>query len=249
MSNAWVIVGVSAACVIGSLEVQGQQPPTQGQGKAASGATNRPASLVKPKAPVVTNAEPKVAEPPGKSYTNVVEMELLQVGDFWAGKYEVTQTEYQKVMGSNPSAFGGGNRPVDSVSYNDALEFCKKLTAMDIAATNLQVGYSYTLPTESQWETIVGDASLDDAVCSLNNAHRGGTEPVGSLKPNSLGLYDTRGNVMEFTLSDPSSNYRVLHGGSWADFVEINMRLAFRFYTTADDRKNTFGFRCILVKQ
>jgi formylglycine-generating enzyme required for sulfatase activity len=202
---------------------------------------------------VVTNVtndtnEDLTVKTPGSHFTNSVGMELIKVGDFWVGKLEVTQKQFQKVTGSNPSSFPGDALPVDSVSWNDAVDFCQKLTEKDIKDKKLPDGYYYTLPTEDEWESYTGDASLDDAVTS-QNAPRTGTAPAGSLGPNGLGLYDTRGNVMEFCLGDGSKPYRVLRGGSWAESIEINLRKEFRFYCTPDDRKNTFGFRCVLKAQ
>ena len=70
--------------------------------------------------------------------------------DFWLGKYEVTQRQWEAVMGNNPSYFwfGGENRPVELVSWNDAMKFCEKLNKMGKAPA----GYMFTLPTEAQWE-------------------------------------------------------------------------------------------------
>ncbi len=184
------------------------------------------------------------AQVPGDIYTNSIDMVLIKVGSFWAGKYEVTQKEYQKVIGSNPSAFAGEKQPVDSVSWNDAVEFCDKLTSMDLDTNAVPKGFYYTLPTEDEWQSLVADASLDNAVTSLNGAARQGSSAVGSLGPNSLGLYDVRGNVMEFCLTDTDKPYRVLRGGSWQDIVEINLRPEFRYYATSPaEAKNTYGFR------
>ena len=72
--------------------------------------------------------------------------------DFWMGKYEVTQEQYQAIMGKNPSEFVGDNYPVETVSWNDAMDFCSKLTAIERRANRLPDGYEYTLPTEEQWE-------------------------------------------------------------------------------------------------
>jgi formylglycine-generating enzyme required for sulfatase activity len=180
--------------------------------------------------------------------TNTVGVVLVKISPgFWAGKFEVTQKAYAKVMGGNPSAFGGDDRPVDSVSWNDAMDFCKKLTATERDADQLPRGYAYSLPTEDQWTMLVDDASLSDAVMSLPPTHRSSTEPVGTLKPNSLGLYDMRGNVMEWCLDshDPKS-YRVLRGGAWDTFVEPSSRIEFRNYAGPDDRKNDYGFRVVL---
>src|SRR5579863_4456481 len=81
----------------------------------------------------------EVPTEPGDHYTNSIGMELVKVGSFWAGTFDVTQKQYQKVMGSNPSAFGGDSRPVDSVSYQDAVDFCKRLTAEDLEDTTNQL--------------------------------------------------------------------------------------------------------------
>lgn len=195
-----------------------------------------------------TTSDTKPPEPPGKEFTNSVDMVLLQVpGGFWAGKYEVTQKEYTKVMGSNPSAFPGDTHPVDSISYSDAIEFCKKMTEMDITKKFLPEGYHYTLPTEDEWQSLVAGATADSAVTSLN-ATRTSTSPVGSLAANELGLYDVLGNVTEFCLTDESKPYRLLHGGSWQDFVEVNLRPEFRWYAKPEDKLNTFGFRVLIKK-
>ena len=99
----------------------------------------------------------------------------------------------------------------------------------------------------------MADASLDDSVTSQKGmGARKSTESVGSLKPNSLGLYDTRGNVMEFTLDwhDPSQTYRVLRGGAYDTWFEVNLRTVFRHYAKSPDAaQDDFGFRCVLVKQ
>ena len=161
--------------------------------------------------PGTTNAESDTNAPPTlkesmavtNQVTNTVGIVLVKISpNLWAGKYEVTQDPYQKVMGSNPSAFPGDNNPVDSVNWNDAMAFCKKLTDQEQTANQLPKGYHYSLPTQQEWERLVGDASLTDAVTSLNLQRRTSTAAVGSLGANSLGLYDTRGNVMEWCL-DP----------------------------------------------
>ena len=197
-----------------------------------------------------TNASPTLKELMAETdeVTNTVGIVLEKIlPTLWVGEYEVTQDAYQKVMGSNPSAFQGGDHPVDSVTWNDAMAFCKRLTAQEQKANELPKGYIYTLPTEAQWDRLVDDASLDDAVMSLNMHRRTSTAPVGSLGANSLGLYDMRGNVMEWCLdSHNPTQYRVLRGGAWDTYIEINARIEFREYSAPDKTKNDYGFRVVL---
>lgn len=84
---------------------------------------------------------------------------------YWLGKYEVTQRQWKAVMKKNPSQFVGDDLPVDQVSWEDAMDFCKKLTAQEKAADRLPEGYEYTLPTEAQWEY----ACRAGTTSSLNN--------------------------------------------------------------------------------
>jgi formylglycine-generating enzyme required for sulfatase activity len=179
--------------------------------------------------------------------TNTVGMVLVKISSgLWAGKFVVTQDSYQKVMNSNPSAFSGNDRPVDSVTWNDAMAFCEKLTRKEKMSRDLAPGYAYSLPTQAQWENLASGTSLDDAVTSLPPSHHSSTEPVGSLGANSLGLYDMRGNVMEWCLDPQDQPYRVLRGGAWDTFVEPNTRIEFRNYSPPDQTKNDYGFRVVL---
>jgi len=176
-------------------------------------------------------------------------MQFKQVGAFWAGCHEVTQAAYQKVMGANPSQCPGADHPVDSVSWNDAEEFCRRLTALDREKGELPPGYTYALPTEEQWQGLVADAATADAVTSLSST-RSCSAPVGSLRPNQLGLYDVRGNVWEWCAGNTDKPFRVLRGGAWDSRHEVNLRPEFRWYSRGpDERKNTFGFRCLLVPE
>jgi len=218
------------------------QEPSVAPGQTPGSATNQaPADATN------TLAAPQV---PGDIFTNSIDMVLIKSGDYWAGKFEVTQKEFQAVMGSNPSQFTVDTRPVDSVNWQDAMSFCQKLTDTELNAPSnaLPKGFYYTLPTEDEWQSLVGDADLKDAVTS-QSAPRSGTSPVGSLGPNSAGLYDVRGNVLEFCLGDTDKPYRVLRGGCWDDSIEVNLRPEFRVYARPDESKNTFGFRVLLKRK
>lgn len=185
-------------------------------------------------------------------FTNSVGMELAGIpAGYWVGVYEVTQDEYEKVIRHNPSEFKGGRFPVDSVSWNEAMTFCRKLTELDRQAGILPEGYAYALPTQQQWEHFVADARLEDAVTSQKE-RRVSTAAVGSRQPNKYGLYGTRGNLWEWCgdvrgVLDAS---RVLRGGAWDTSFEGDLRLAFRFYARGpDDHRNIFGFRCVLIRK
>jgi len=120
---------------------------------------------------------------------------------FYLGKYEVTQEQWQAIMGTNPSDFKGAKNPVENVNWNDCHAFLTKLNEK-VANT----GKKFVLPTEAQWEYACragtttqysyGDSAeeLGDYAWSRSNAGRT-THPVGQKKPNAWGLYDMHGNV------------------------------------------------------
>lgn len=193
-----------------------------------------------------TNAVPlKEQMSAGTTATNTIGTLLIKISPtLWAGKYEVTQKEYQKLTHGNPSAFHGDTHPVDSVNWTDAMNFCASLT--DKEKKELPAGFSYSLPTEKQWEMLVDSAGLNDAVMKLNGDHTS-TAQVGSLGANSFGLYDTRGNVMEWCLDAHNSSYHVLRGGAWDTLAEPSSRVEFRNYVqNPAEKKNDYGFRIVL---
>jgi formylglycine-generating enzyme required for sulfatase activity len=168
---------------------------------------------------------------------------------FWIGKYEVTQREYQAVVGSNPSQFpGDSNRPVETVSWLDATNYCALLTQRELAAGRISPGSRFRLPTEAEWECAARAGTStrfsygDDpnfTGLAANAWYAGnagfGTHPVGQKAPNPWGLYDMEGNVLEWTLDwygpypggsvtdpqGPASNaqgVKVIRGGAWDTF-------------------------------
>jgi formylglycine-generating enzyme required for sulfatase activity len=189
--------------------------------------------------------------------------------------YEVTQAQYEKVMGKNPSYFQGakvGNEnadlPVDNVSWDDTVEFCKRLSDLP---EEKKAGRLYRLPTEAEWEYACRAGSktaysFDDEEGLLpeydwfkrNSSDR--THTVGLLEPNAWGLYDMHGNVWEWcsdrygdypkgAVSDPSGpkegSFRVYRGGSWFNEA-AGCRSAFRDGYVPSDRLNYLGFRLAL---
>jgi formylglycine-generating enzyme required for sulfatase activity len=180
---------------------------------------------------------------------------------FFIGKYELTQIEYTAVMGTNPSVFVALYAPVENVSWNDAVEFCTRLTALDKAEGRLPAGFEYRLPTEAEWECACRAGTTtrfsygdDPGYTNLTNyawySDNSGDmpHPVGQKLPNLRGLYDMHGNVWEWCLDwwsnnllggivvDPkgpnSGTDRVIHGGSWSNNGR-NCRSAYRGYISA----------------
>lgn len=176
---------------------------------------------------------------------------MVQMPDgYWVGKYLVRQSEYEKIMGTNPSYFHLPNRPVESISWDDAVAFCAKLTSYEKAAGKLPPGYHYSLPTESQWSSFVADADINQAWMSRDPTQSlTGTADVGASEPNQYGLYDTLGNVWEWCLDDYDKNgNKSMRGGGWLssqeNFPDANTRTA-----AAEKYADHFtGMRVVLVK-
>ena len=206
---------------------------------------------------------------------------------FWLGVYEVTQEEWNLVMGSQPSYFsqnGGGKDqvsgldtsrfPVESVSWDDATEFCRRLSARE--------GQEYRLPTEAEWEYAcrAGTTSayhfggvLNGDKANVNGNYPYGTTTkgkslsrttrVGVYGANAFGLYDMHGNVLEWcrdwydnqfyassAMADPENvkeaKYRVLRGGSWGALAWLS-RSAYRNRLTPATRYVSCGLRVLCL--
>jgi len=181
-------------------------------------------------------------------FTNETGMVLVKISDVqWVGVYEVTQEEYQKIAGNNPSAFPAERNPVESVSWTEAMAFCVKLTEAENKEKMLPEGFAYTLPTQAQWEGLAAGAELKDAVTS-EKVKRSCTATVGSRGATSPGVYDIRGNVWEWCLDPQDKPFRVARGAAWNSWIEVNLRQDFRWYAQPEERKNNIGFRCLLAK-
>ena len=182
--------------------------------------------------------------------------EVTLTKPFYMGKYEVTQEQWESVMGNNPSSrTKGAKLPVTDVSWEDCQEFIKKL--------NASTKGGYRLPTEAEWEyacragTTTAYSYGDSLTKTDANIDGLSISAVGSYKPNSFGLYDIHGNVWEWcedwygdypagAVTDPKGpakgEYRVLRGGSF-NFYESNARSSNRYYYPPTLRLFNYGFR------
>lgn len=153
--------------------------------------------------------------------------------------YEVTQRQFQSVMGENPSHFGGvQSRPVENVSWHQAKEYCQRL--------------GKRLPTEWEWENAAGSKTatkyywgneFDPGFAWFNGNSSSRTNPVGQKKPNPVGLHDMIGNVWEWTDSG-EDNIKYLRGGSWNTYAG-GMRISDRRRSNPSFTSSTYGFRCV----
>lgn len=198
----------------------------------------------------------------------------VTIQPFYMGKFEVTQTQYEAIMGKNPANFKGANRPVERVSWNDAVEFCQKLSQ--------KIGRTYRLPSEAEWEyacragtttpfsfgeTITTDLVNYDGNYTYSSAPKGkyrqATTDVGTFPANAFGLYDMHGNVWEWCADSWHDSYsgaptdgsawidndnqnRVLRGGSWGDNPH-RCRSADRTFNTRGIIYYDVGFRVVFV--
>jgi formylglycine-generating enzyme required for sulfatase activity len=200
-------------------------------------------------------------------FDNETPHQVTLTQSFHLGQYEVTQEQYVKVMGMNPSLFRGGQNPVERVDWNDAVEFCRKLSALP---AEKKAGYVYRLPTEAEWEYACRAGtkttySFGDSESELSDYawYDGGSEdtthPVGGKKPNGWGLYDMHGNVFEWcqdwsgkypsgSTTDPtgaaSGSDRVLRGGSWGN-SSVFCLSAIRDCLPPGLRRDILGFRVL----
>ena len=188
---------------------------------------------------------------------------------FWLGKTEVTQREWQALMGNvDRSRFKGDNLPVQNVTWNEAMEFCRKLTARERQADRLPAGYVYSLPTEAQWEYAcragtTGDFAGNLADMAWHEANSGNApHPVATKQANAWGLHDMHGNVWEWCADaytktpgsaakaakkgQASGGTRVRRGGSWV-VKERFLRSSVRGYSEPDYLHFNIGFRVALV--
>jgi formylglycine-generating enzyme required for sulfatase activity len=186
---------------------------------------------------------------------------------FWISDHETTQSEYQSVIGSNPSHFLGPDLPVETVTWNDAMAYCQELTIQERAAGHITPLQEYRLPTEAEWEYACRAGTTDgiygqlDAIAwwAPNSGHI--ANPVRTKQPNAWGLFDMIGNVSEWcsdwyanyptdAVTDPTGpstgSLRIARGGSWSG-IEMHCRAAVRFAFDPLTSGDSIGFRAVLT--
>jgi formylglycine-generating enzyme required for sulfatase activity len=199
--------------------------------------------------------------------------EVTLTRDYYLGAFEVTQAQYLKVMGNNPSYFQGeqvngidsSNHPVDQVSWEDAVEFCKRLSELP---EERAAGRVYRLPTEAEWEYACraggnapfgfGGLELAEDYGWFNSNSKGMSQPVGQKNRSDWGLYDMHGNVMEWcsdwagdypvgAVSDPTGpkegDLRMKRGGDWMRPAVLGKSGCRMNGFPPDTRSNYVGFR------
>ena len=204
----------------------------------------------------------------GDGYKDEKPVHKVCVDDYYLGKYEVTQEQWVRVMGTNPSSFKKrGNYPVEKVTWPDTQTFLSRL--------NTITGRQYRLPTEAEWEYASRSGGkgekysgtskaedLDEYAWNSGNAGRK-THPVGLKKANGLGLYDMSGNVWEWCADwydndyykfSPKNNpqgpstgtHKLVRGGSWDNIRMGVYRAAYRGREKLSTDNNNLGFRVAL---
>ena len=229
--------------------------------KAEKAPAKKPSAKKAEKAPAKKAATKAPAVAPAAETTMIalprgVELAMVRIPgkDYWMGKFQVTQAQWEAVMGENPSEFPDAENPVENVSWNDCQKFLKKLNAQPAAKAS---GLVFRLPEEDEWEyacragaegdyckladgTEITEETLDEVAWFYDNSD-GTTHPVGRKKPNAFGLYDMHGNVRELTATADGER-RVDRGGGW-DFLAGGCESSNRNRRSPGYRSVDLGFR------
>ena len=202
----------------------------------------------------------------GRNPGNEAQRTVILTKGFWICDHEVTQNEFQSIMGINPSFHIGQNRPVHRVSWNDAVEYCNRLTEIERKNWRISNTQNYRLPTEAEWEyaaraTTLGSryGELHDIAWYIENSG-GKPQDIRTRQPNKWAIYDMIGNVWEWcsdwsdskkpgTFTDPkgpeTGQAKAFRGGG-AISGPSNCRSAVAGGTTPSEGNVEIGFRVVL---
>ena len=185
--------------------------------------TNLKTILLKESTPLIpSRVEMELREDSRSIHKNFPGIEMVQISsDLWVSKAETTQEQYHKVMGSNPSLFVDPARPVERVTWNNAMEFCHRLNDIEKRQGRLPAGMSYRLPSLKEFQKFNANTPLSDSVLA-GQAVFWQTQPACSRRANAFGLHDTTGNVWEWTSDwgDKSKKMKISTGGGFANSPE-----------------------------
>ncbi|MGM0417871.1 MAG: SUMF1/EgtB/PvdO family nonheme iron enzyme [Thermodesulfobacteriota bacterium] len=189
------------------------------------------------------------------------------IDGFWMGAFEVTQGQWKKIMDNNPSGFKNGDDfPVEKVSWQDAVDFTKKLNELSSGE------YSYRLPTEAEWEYAARSRGISEEYSGGTKLEKlawykvntDSTMKAGLKDPNYIGIYDMSGNVWEWCLDSYKddayrlhskknplvlnrNSYKVFRGGSWYS-EKSGLRVSNRGHIYSGNQDTGIGFRVVRVK-
>jgi sulfatase modifying factor 1 len=205
--------------------------------------------------------------PPGgyvRNIDGIAPHQVILTNGFYLGKYEVTQEEYEKVIGTNPSNFKGEKLPVEQVSWNDAVAFCEELNQKE-----RKRDWEFALPTEAQWEYACRAGTttayswgnnITPQFANFKDSGLNKTVEVGSYSANPWGFFDMHGNVWESTadwlgeypknlvidpLGPSNGQNRVSRGGSWNHAGPV-LGSGIRTIRNPNNRSGVLGFRVAL---
>ena len=217
----------------------------------------------------IPGGEFMMGSPEGEGYKSEKPQHKVTVQPFFMGKFQITQAQWRAITSLpkikvgielDPCSFKGDELPVETISWEDAVEFCQRLS--------IYTKKEYRLPTEAEWEYACRAGTTttfhfgEKITDKLANYEFPKTRLVGSFLPNAFGLYDMHGNLWEWCEDDWHDNYqgaptdgsawlsravgnmKVIRGGSWYNDPEL-CRSAYRNLDTRDDRGNVIGFRVV----
>jgi len=247
-----LLVFLAASPVVAASPVQAAGPSGRTSPPAAGTIRREPASgaeFVWAPGGVLPPNDPRQARDP---YYGDDPERLRRIGGFWIGRFEVTQAQWERVMGANPSAFSkSGAHPVEQVSLPEVREFLRRL--------NTAGGARFRLPCGTEWlyaatwgarDPVQAAAAKLKRAAGWNRENSGGaTRPVGGLPANALGLYDMEGNVSEWcgpcAGDSGEGGLAGFYGGSWAESPKA-LNMPGLGLDEPGWRRNTVGLRLVL---